>query len=98
MTSQILSIFYLYKLDYYIIKYLKLKYLLKYMDDYIIISNDKDKLKKAFKRNRIYFKKKKKKKYKLNINKNKTNIYDSYHGFEYLGYMFYIRNNKTILR
>ena len=38
------------------------------------------------------------KKYKLNINKNKTNIYDSYHGFEYLGYMFYIRNNKTIIK
>ena len=27
-----------------------------------------------------------------------SEIYDSYHGFEYLGYMFYIRNNKTIIK
>ena len=94
MTSQILSIFYLYKLDYYIINNLKLKYLLKYMDDYIIISNNKDKLKKALNEIEYILNKK----YKLNINKNETNIYDSYHGFEYLGYMFYIRNNKTIIK
>lgn len=94
MTSQILSIFYLYKLDYYIINNFKLKYLLKYMDDYIIISNNKDKLKKALNEIEYILNKK----YKLNINKNETNIYDSYHGFEYLGYMFYIRNNKTIIK
>ena len=94
MTSQILSIFYLYKLDYYIINNLKLKYMIRYMDDYIIISNNKDKLKKALKEIEYILNKK----YKLNINENKTNIYDSYHGFEYLGYMFYIRNNKTIIK
>lgn len=31
MTSQFLSIFYLYKLDHYIINNLKLKYMVKYM-------------------------------------------------------------------
>lgn len=50
MTSQILSIFYLYKLDHYIIHNLNLKYMVRYMDDYIIISNDKNKLKKALKK------------------------------------------------
>ena len=94
MTSQILSIFYLYKLDHYIIHNLNLKYMVRYMDDYIIISNDKNKLKKALKEIEFILNKE----YKLNINKNKTNIYDSYHGFEYIGYMFYIRNNKTIIR
>ena len=64
------------------------------MDDYIIISNNKDKLKKALNEIEYILNKK----YKLNINKNETNIYDSYHGFEYLGYMFYIRNNKTIIK
>ena len=94
MTSQILSIFYLYKLDHYIIHNLNLKYMVRYMDDYIIISNNKDKLKKALNEIEYILNKE----YKLNINKNETNIYDSYHGFEYLGYMFYIRNNKTIIK
>ena len=94
MTSQILSVFYLYKLDYYIINNLKLKYMIRYMDDYIIISNNKDKLKKALKEIEYILNKE----YKLNINTNKTNIYDSYHGFEYIGYMFYVRNNKTIIK
>ena len=70
--------------------------------DYIVLimknknyySFDKDKLKKALKEIEFILNKE----YKLNINKNKTNIYDSYHGFEYIGYMFYIRNNKTIIR
>ena len=66
MTSQILSIFYLYKLDHYIIHNLNLKYMVRYMDDYIIISNDKNKLKKALKEIEYILNKK----YKLNINKN----------------------------
>lgn len=94
MTSQFLSIFYLYELDHYIVNNLKLKYMVRYMDDYIIISNDKEKLKKALSSIKFILEYK----YKLNININKTNIYDSYHGFEYLGYMFYIRNNKTIIK
>lgn len=94
MTSQFLSIFYLYGLDHYIINNLKLKYMVRYMDDYIIISNDKEKLKQALSSIKFILEDK----YKLNININKTNIYDSYHGFEYLGYMFYIRNNKTIIK
>lgn len=44
MTSQFLSIFYLYELDHYIVNNLGLKYMVRYMDDYIIISNDKTKL------------------------------------------------------
>ena len=67
--------------------------MVRYMDDYIIISNDKNKLKKALKEIEFILNKE----YKF-INTNKTNIYDSYHGFEYLGYMFYIRNNKTIIK
>ena len=68
--------------------------MVKYMDDYIIISNDKKKLKKALNSIKFILEDK----YKLNININNTNIYYSYHGFEYLGYMFYIRNNKTIIK
>ena len=94
MTSQFLSIFYLYELDHYIVNNLHLKYMVRYMDDYIIISNDKTKLIRAIEDIKVILKEK----YKLNINVNKTNIYNSYHGFEYLGYMFYVRDKKTIIK
>ena len=94
MTSQFLSIFYLYKLDHYIVNNLKLKYMVRYMDDYVIIYRDREYLKYALK----VISDKLEKEYKLKINKKKTMILDSYHGFEYLGYMFYVRNNKTIIK
>ena len=94
MTSQFLSIFYLYQLDYYIVNNLKLKYMVRYMDDYIIISNDRNKLIKSLYNIKFILKDK----YKLDININKTNIYNSYQEFEYLGYIFYVRNNKTIIK
>ena len=94
MTSQFLSIFYLYKLDHYIVNNLGLKYFVRYMDDYIIFSKDKEYLRMVL--NRIVGILKDD--YKLNINYNKTMIVDSYHGFEYLGYVFSVRDNKTIIR
>lgn len=93
MTSQFLSIFYLYKLDHYIINNLKLKYMVKYMDDYVIISRDKEYLKYALK----VISSKLEKEYKLKINRRKTMILDSYHGFEFLGYNFKIINNRVII-
>lgn len=93
MTSQFLSIFYLYKLDHYIINNLKLKYMVKYMDDYVIISRDKEYLKYALK----VISSKLEKEYKLKINRRKTMILDSYHDFEFLGYNFKIINNRVII-
>lgn len=93
MTSQFLSIFYLYKLDYFIIHNLKLKYMVKYMDDYIILSKDKKCLKHCLE----VIKEKLKIEYKLNINDKKTFIIDSIHGFDFLGYNFKIINNKIII-
>lgn len=40
MTSQFLSIYYLYKLDHLIVDDLHLKYYVRYMDDFIIFDND----------------------------------------------------------
>lgn len=93
MTSQFLSIFYLYKLDHYIVNDLKLKYMVRYMDDYVIISRDREYLKYTLK----VINSKLEKEYKLKINRNKTMILDSYHGFEFLGYRFRIINNKIII-
>jgi len=94
MTSQFLSIFYLYKLDHYIVNNLKLKYMIKYMDDYIIFSNDREYLKKCYK----IIVDKLKNEYDLDINKKKSMIINVKDGFEYLGYIFKVNNKKTIIK
>lgn len=94
MTSQFLSIFYLYKLDYYIIHNLKLKYYIRYMDDFIIISHDLNKLKEAKK----IIQDKLLREYKLEMHNKKTMITKSKDGFSFLGYTFKVINNKTIIK
>lgn len=94
MTSQFLSIFYLYKLDYFIIHNLKLKHYVRFMDDFIIFDNDLDKLYKA--KNLIIDKLIKE--YKLNINTKKTFIVNMKYGVSFLGYTFKVINNKTIIK
>ena len=93
MTSQFLSIFYLYKLDHYIVHNLKLKYMIRYMDDYVIISKDKEYLKYCL----DVIKDKLEKEYKLKINSKKTFIIDSKSGFDFLGYKFRISDNKIYI-
>jgi len=93
MTSQFLSIFYLYKLDHYIVHDLKLKHMVRYMDDYVIISEEKEKLKKAM--NDII--QKLEKEYKLKINEKKTFIVDSQNGFDFLGYRYRFPNRRLTI-
>lgn len=94
MTSQFLSIFYLYKLDHYIINNLHLKYMIRYMDDYIIFSNDKNYLKNCY----YIISSMMKKEYDLKINSKKSMIVNASNSFEYLGYIFKIDNLKTIIK
>ena len=49
MTSQFLAIFYLNEIDHFIKEQLKCKYLIRYMDDILILDTDKDKLKYVWK-------------------------------------------------
>ena len=49
MSSQFLAIYYLNKLDHYIKEKLNCKYYIRYMDDFIILSNNKNYLKYIFK-------------------------------------------------
>ena len=93
MTSQFLSIFYLYKLDHYIFNDLGLSRIIKYMDDYVIISKDKEYLEYALE----IIRDKLENEYKLKINDKKTFIVDIQSGFEFLGYRFRVINNKTII-
>ena len=93
MTSQFLAIYYLSALDHYIIHNLKLKYMIRYMDDYVIIHKDKDYLNKCL----SIIESKLLNEYKLSINNKKSRIYSIKDGFEFLGYKFKVENNKTII-
>ena len=87
-----MAIFYLYKLDHYIIHDLHLKYYVRYMDDFVIIHHDKDYLNKC----KLIIEEKLNKEYKLELNK-KSRIYSSLEGFDFLGYHFSIYNKRTIM-
>lgn len=92
MTSQILAIMYLDELDKYIKENLNIKYYIRYMDDGIIIHNDKEYLKYCLSEiNKIITK------YKLNLN-NKTKIYKCNDEIDFLGFRFVLKNNKIIMK
>jgi len=94
MTNQFLAIFYLYKLHNYIIHKLKIKHVVTYMDDYILMHKDKEYLKKCLEDITKILKEE----YKLDINKKKTCISSIKQGFVFLEYRFRVVNNKTIVK
>lgn len=94
MTSQFLSIFYLNKIDHFIVNDLKCKYFVRYMDDFVIMHNDLNYLKKV----KEIITKKIEKEYLLKINKKKTFIVSERIGFTYLGYNYKIINHKIITK
>ena len=92
VCSQILAIFYLNELDHYIKEKLGCKYYIRYVDDGVILMNDKNDLQKVFNYLKIVIKD-----YKLEFN-SKTKIYKCNEGFEFLGIRYVIKNNKLIKR
>ena len=94
MTSQFLAVFYLYKLHHFIKHNLHIKYFVVYMDDYILLHQDKNYLKYCLK----VIEDKLAKEYKLELNKNKTMVVKSTQGISFLGYRFIIENKKTITK
>ena len=94
MTSQFLSIYYLNKLDHFIVHDLKLKYYVRYMDDFIVLDSDINKLKDA-KKTIID---KLEKEYKLMINEKKTWINNMKYGFSFLGYTYKVIDKKAIIK
>ena len=93
MTSQFLAIFYLAKLQHYMLHNLHLKFV-NYMDDYIIIHQDKAYLDQC--KNIIISKLNKE--FNLDINKKKTYIINAKNGIPFLGYNFKVINKKTIIK
>lgn len=93
MTSQIMAIFYLNELDHCIKQKLKIKYYIRYQDDMILLSENKEYLIKC-----LYKIKKILEKYKLKTN-NKTQIINaSKNGIDFLGFHYYIKNKKIIMK
>lgn len=93
LSSQCLSVYYLNRLDHFIIHDLHLKNYVRYMDDFLIFSNDRDYLYRC----KYIIVDKLINEYKLSVNKKKTFIIDGKIGFTFLGYKFMIRNNRTIM-
>ena len=93
-TSQAFGLIYLYKFNEYLRKVLHLKYVINYMDDFIIFHHNKEYLKKCLDliKNELLIN------YKLALNEKKTRIDHIKNGIEFLGYRFYLKNNKVIMR
>ncbi|MBR3230164.1 MAG: RNA-directed DNA polymerase [Bacilli bacterium] len=93
-TSQAFGLIFLYEINHFIKEKLHIKYLINYMDDFVIIHHDKQYLNYSL--NEI--KEKIEKEYNLKINFKKTRIDNIKNGIDFLGYKFYIKNNKVILK
>ena len=83
MTSQALAIFYLNDLDHYIKEVLKIKYYVRYQDDFLLFNESKEYLKYCFEKIKDFLEKE-----HLKLN-GKSRIYKNTNNFIFLG-----RNNK----
>lgn len=92
MSSQILAVFFLNKVDHFIKEKLGCKYYIRYMDDLVILGNDKEELKNIFESVSKYIES-----FDLNVNK-KSGIYSLSNSVNFLGYNFKVFNNKLIIR
>ncbi len=83
-TSQYFANIYLNELDKYIKEVLKIKYYLRYMDDFIILTKTKDDAKNIFNNINKFLKE------KLNLNLNyKSNYFPNTRGIVFCGYKIY---------
>ena len=85
MTSQCLAIFYLNDMDHYIKEVLKIKYYVRYQDDFLLFHESKQYLQECLIRLQDFLKRE-----KLKLNK-KTRIYSNNENFIFLGR----KNNKN---
>lgn len=92
-TSQCFGLIYLYEIAHYIREELKLHRACIYMDDMIIVHENKKYLKYCL--DKIISKLRK---YKLDINYKKTRIDRINNGVDFLEYRFFINRGKVILR
>lgn len=93
-TSQAFGLIYLCDFNHYLKEDLHLKYVVNYMDDFIIIHEDKKYLNYCLEKIEKYLTNK----LKLELNINKTKINGIKNGIDFLGYRFIIKSNKIIMK
>ena len=93
-TSQAFGLIYLNEFNHYLKEKLHLKYVINYMDDFIILHHNKRYLNECLDKIIIILNYS----YKLTINIKKTKINHINNGIDFLGYRFLIKNNKLIMR
>lgn len=93
MTSQAFAIIYLNEFDHYVKECLRMKYYIRYMDDFVFLSTNKEQLKEIW----TQIDHKLQTEYKLNLNP-KTHIGMLKNGLDLLGYRFILDHNKLYLK
>lgn len=93
VSNQIFACYYLNSLDHYIKDVLHIKEYVRFQDDGIIFSNSKEELVKIKELIKAFLNDK----LKLKLNE-KTDIYSSNDGLDFVGYRFYVKNKKLIIR
>lgn len=93
MTSQVFAVLYLNDFDHYVKEKLHMRYYVRYMDDFVFLSSDKEKLKQIYKEIKVILNKE----YRLDLNP-KTHIGTLENGLDFLGFHFILKNNKLYMR
>lgn len=94
MLSQIIALIYLDKLNHFIKEELHIKYYILYMDDGVLFHHDKEYLKyckneiEKFVKNNL----------NIELNKKKTKISNIKNGIDFIGYRYYIVDNKIVMK
>ncbi|MCK4649721.1 group II intron reverse transcriptase domain-containing protein [Candidatus Pacearchaeota archaeon] len=91
LTSQLFANIYLNKLDEYMKYELKIKYYIRYMDDFIILHESKQYLHEVKENVRVFFVS-----MKLTLHPKKANIFPITLGIDFLGYRIF--NNHRLIR
>lgn len=90
---QFLGISYLNELDHYIKETLRIKYYIRYQDDFFILNNDKDYLSYCLDEIKL-----KLDSLGLEVNRNKTKFLSISKGFKFLGFLWHINPNGKIYK
>ena len=93
MCSQIIAVMYLDRLNHFIKEKLHIKYYVLYMDDGILFSHDKEYLRYCKDEIEKFLSE-----YRLQLNVKKTRIDSIKAGVDFLGFRFYICNNKITVK
>lgn len=93
MTSQWFAVFYLDALDRYVRTELKIDFYTRYMDDFILLSDDKEYLKECLRKIKKFLAER----LHLELNE-KTQIFPARNGVDYLGFHTYVTETGKIIR